>query len=115
MTMPRRSAGLTPTTPQGVGSRDHLSAVAAALSEDFADRLDAVSIERVATEELAAFAEARVRTSSRSWPSGAHDSDAGHGRRETWRRAHDPVTEVEGSPCLHTREKPAVRQKARMR
>jgi nucleotide-binding universal stress UspA family protein len=61
MTMPRWPAGPTPTTPQRVGSQDHLSAVSAALSQEFAGRLDVVSIEGVPAQELAAFAEAQVR------------------------------------------------------
>jgi hypothetical protein len=58
-----RSAWVPLMIPQGVGGRDHLSWVCSALSPEFADRLDAMSIERVAAEEVAAFAEASVRDS----------------------------------------------------
>jgi hypothetical protein len=42
-------------------SRDPLSAVRAGLSEEFANLVDLTIIERVASEEVAAFADARVR------------------------------------------------------
>jgi len=61
MATSRRSEGKPRIFPQGAGSRDQLSWVSTALSQEFADRLDAVTIERVAAEELAAFDEARVR------------------------------------------------------
>jgi hypothetical protein len=60
-TMANQSIGQTRTIPQGVGSRDHLSLVSAALSQEFAERLDVAIIQRVAAEELAAFDDARVR------------------------------------------------------
>ena len=47
--------------PGGEGRQDHVSWVSEALSREFADRLDGVTIERVAAEEIAAFDEARVR------------------------------------------------------
>jgi hypothetical protein len=46
--------------PQGGGKRDHLSRVCAVLSQEFAGRLDPEVIERVASDEVAAFEEARV-------------------------------------------------------
>ena len=46
--------------PKGVGSRDHRAWVCTALSHEFAGRLDPAVIERVASEEVAAFEEARV-------------------------------------------------------
>jgi hypothetical protein len=44
-----------------MGGRDHPSRVAAALNQEFEDRFDAGTIERVAAEESAVFDEARVR------------------------------------------------------
>jgi hypothetical protein len=41
--------------------REHVSRVFAALSQEFGTRLDAVTIERIASEEVAAFDEARIR------------------------------------------------------
>jgi hypothetical protein len=43
--------------------RDHLTRVTAALCQEFGTSLDAVSIERVAAEEVALFDEARIRES----------------------------------------------------
>ena len=60
-TTPRRSEGTPRIFPQGAGSRDQLSWVCTALYREFGNRLDAVTIERVAAEEVAAFDEARVR------------------------------------------------------
>jgi hypothetical protein len=58
--MSRPQAGPRGTTSEGVAGRDQLACVAAILSLEFADRLDAATIERVAAEEVAAFDEARV-------------------------------------------------------
>jgi hypothetical protein len=42
-------------------ARDHVSRVFAALSQEFGTRFDAVSIAQIASEEVAAFDEARIR------------------------------------------------------
>jgi Protein-tyrosine-phosphatase-like, N-terminal domain len=47
--------------PERLERRSHLSRVCAALSEEFAERLDAATIERVAADELAAYDGARIR------------------------------------------------------
>jgi hypothetical protein len=86
MTMPRRPAGPTPTTPQRVGSRDQLTGVAAALSQEYAGRLDVVSIEGVAADELAVLDEARVREVIAILAIGRATPTLGMGVGETWRR-----------------------------
>jgi hypothetical protein len=97
-------ARATRLIPQGAGRRDHLSWVCATLVQQFADRLDAVLIERIAAEEVAAFNDAPVRDFI---PILAMR----RGRLRLWKLGDLREVEEESRPVARVQERDEVRQK----